>query len=263
MTFYDRYISGETKTVYDDIYKLGQDAFLAENFTDIEKVMAETFHRVAYNLDIIYKELKAINYFFKTEFKYNFERPLIKPLPNTGHLLKTLDETVSEFGFIPLSLKMFYEIVGACNFAWDYEKNEELMWNYADPIQICSIDDLVSTIDEDWLEETREMFNNSEYINDPEAQEEYPHLEISADFYHKDNVSGGMPYCIKITKTPSIDSRFLFEPHNTTFINYLRICFENCGFSRITIPENKNNYQAFFQKVKPLLKKFNPIGVWN
>ena len=66
MTLYDRYISGETETVYEDIYKLGGDAFDENNFADIEKVLTVTFERVAYNLDIIYKELTNINYLFKT-----------------------------------------------------------------------------------------------------------------------------------------------------------------------------------------------------
>ena len=144
MKLYDRYKIGETETVYEDIYKLGGDAFLESNFADIEKVLTETFERVAYNLDIIYKELTNINYLFKTNFEFNFERPLIKPLADTDKLLSRLDKSVRPFGFVPLSLKMFYKIVGACNFGWDYETNEDFIWQCADPIQITSLDDLVS-----------------------------------------------------------------------------------------------------------------------
>src|SRR5688500_2190430 len=111
MTFYDRYINGQTQQVYQDIYALGQDAFSPTNLPDIEQVLTETFQRVAFNLDIIYAELKNINYLFKTEYKFNFERPLHKPLPDTGLLLKKLDTAVESYGFVPLSLKFFYKIV--------------------------------------------------------------------------------------------------------------------------------------------------------
>ena len=246
MTLYDRYLNSETVTVYEDIHKLGEDAFLESNFEDIEKVLTESFERVAYNLDIIYKELKNINYLFKTEFEFNFERPLIKPLADTDKLLARLDKSVRPFGFVPISLKIFYKIVGACNFGWDYETNEDFIWQCSDPIQITSLDDLVSEVtDEDYLDDLQEYYKDDGFVS----------LQLSADYLHKDNISGGQPYSLQLTTNASIDGQFLYEEHNTTFINYLRICFDNCGFSRITNPEYKNDYQIFFDKVRPQLKR--------
>jgi hypothetical protein len=245
MRFYERYLNGETGIVYAEIYKLGEAAFLPENFSDIEKVLTETFERVAYNLEIIYHELISINYRFKTDPKYNFERPLVKPLPNTYALLARLEEIVSPFGFVPVSLKMFYKIVGSCNFGWDYETNEDFIWQCADPIHIISLDDLVSEIsDEDNLSDLKDYFEEDDFVA----------LQLSADYLHKDNVSGGPPYSLQLTPQPSIDGNFLNEEHNTTFINYLRICFENCGFPKIINSEYENDYQEFFDKVKPQLK---------
>ncbi|PWS29869.1 hypothetical protein [Pedobacter paludis] len=245
MTFYERYINGQTEQVYQDIYALGQDAFLPTNLPDIEKVLTETFQRVAYNLDIIYSELKKINYLFNTECEYDFQRPLVKPSENTAQLLVKLENVVKPFGFIPLSLKMFYKIVGACNFGWDYDTNEEYLWQYADPIQIFSLSDVLSEVeDENFLSYMQESFE----------EEGFASLELSADYFHKDNTSGGPAYALKITDKPSVDGEFLNEEHKTTFINYLRICFDNCGFSRITNPENNNDYQTFFDKVKPQLR---------
>ncbi|MFI5137438.1 MAG: hypothetical protein ACHQIM_06395 [Sphingobacteriales bacterium] len=248
MRFYDRYINGEDgRSVYADIYNLKQEAFSDEHFWDIQNVLTETFTRVAFNLEIIFSELKNINYVFKTEFRFNFERPLLRPLPDTDELLVKLDDAISDFGQIPLSLKLFYKIVGSCNFAWDYDNQPEMFWEYADPIQITSLDDLVSYVsDDDWKEYLSEALTDN--------YTPHPNIELAADYYHKDNVSGGPPYSIQITKEPSIDSLFLNEPNKTTFINYLRVCMENCGFSRITEPEYKNDYKAFFEKVKPQLK---------
>lgn len=246
MTLYERYMSGETEAVYVDIEKLGNNAFHSSNYPEIERVLAETFGRVAFNLDVIYKELLAINYLFRTEFDYNSERPLVTPLENSDELLTKLDNAVRPFGFVPESLKTFYKIVGACNFAWDYDTNGDFIWNCADPIQIMSLDDLVSYVTgDDGIFELTEGFENDGVAA----------LQLSADYLHKDNISGGMAYSLKLTDKPSIDGQFLNEEHNTTFINYLRICFDNCGFSRMTNAENKNDYQEFFDKVEPLLKK--------
>ncbi len=247
MTLYDRYINGQTEQVYQDIYALGQDAFLPENLQDIEKVLTETFHRVAYNLEIIYEELVAINYLFKADPEYNFEKSLHRPLPDTDILLQQLDEAVKPFGFVPLSMKFFYKIVGGVNFVWDYETNEDFMWEMADPIQITSLDAVLETVMEEWWHEEIQQ-----YIDDEDNEDAF--IELAADDLHKDNMSGGQPYAIQITKKHSIDSSFVNERNNTTFINYLRICFEYCGFPGITRPDTNNDYQAFFDKVKPKLK---------
>ena len=247
MTLYDRYIKGQTEEVYQDIAALKQTAFLPGNIREIEKVLTETFHRVAYNLDIIYSELQNINYLFKTEFEYNFQRPLHKPLSDTESLLTVLDKAVESYGFVPLSLKFFYRIVGGVNFGWDYETSKDFMWRMADPIQVASLDDLVNEVtDDDWKE------NMEDYFSDDKDGTVF--LELAADDLHKDNVSGGPPYSLDITKSPSIDSKFRNEPNETTFINYLRICFKYCGFPGLARPDTKNDYQTFFDKVKPHLK---------
>ena len=123
---------------------------------------------------------------------------------------------------------MFYRIVGSCNFAWDYETNEDFIWQCADPIQIISLDDLVSGVaNEDNLSDMADYYQ----------EEGYASLQLAADYLHKDNISGGPAYSLLITENPSVDGQFLNEEHDTSFINYLRICFDNCGFSRITNPE--------------------------
>ncbi|MFD2564687.1 hypothetical protein [Aquimarina rubra] len=248
MNLYERYLNGETKAVYDDIYKLGSKAFDDLHKKEVEKVMKETFDRVLFNLNIIYNELINIGYLFKKDFEFNFEKPLHTPLENTEPLIKKLELAVKDFGFIPLSLKYFYRIVGGVNFVWDFETNEEFMWNMSDPIQVSSLDSLVEEVTSKYWKEDIQQYVNDENFG-------CAFLNISADDLHKDNVSGGQPYAIEITREPSVDARFMNEPNETTFINYLRICFENCGFPGITRPNTNNEYQAFFNKVKPQLKQ--------
>jgi hypothetical protein len=236
-TLIARYQAGETKQVYAEIQALGQDAFLPENFPAVEAVLIETFERVAHNLQVIYTALQATGYVFVA-------RPLHPPLPGTEKLLQQLDDAVRDYGYVPLSLKYFYKIAGGVDFAWDYDAEANIPWKLADPIQISSLDELVPYVaDADWREYMHECMDDE---NGGAA-----FLELSADDLHKDNISGGMPYSLRITAMPAIDSDFMFEPHQTTFINYLRICFEYCGFAG---NPDEESYRAFVASVKPKLK---------
>ena len=247
MNLHERYLNGETKDVYDKIYELGFDAFNSENKEIVEKILIETFERVLFNLEIIYKELVKIGYLFKTNCKFNWEKPLHKPLDNTELLIERTDLIVKPFGFVPLSLKYFYRIVGGVNFVWDFETNDEFMWDMADPIQISSLDSIVQELsNEYWREEIQQ------YVDDEEFGCAF--IDLSADDLHKDNVSGGQSYALEITKEKSVDAKFLNEPNETTFINYLRICFEHCGFPGIKTSDN-SNFNFFCKSVKPQLKK--------
>jgi hypothetical protein len=232
-TFTERYKNGETRTVYADIMSLGEKSFHKEHYKDIQNVLHETCMRASFNLSLIYNELSSIGYNFCKGTQYNFQRPIVKPLPDTEKLLQRLDRIVKPYGHVPESLKTFYKIIGGCNFAWDYDSNDEIPWEGADPIQIIPLDDLVSELVE--MEE------------DP-----IEYLDLSADYFHKDNISGGPAYAIEITERPVIDGHFLHEEHDTTFMDYLRITFENCGFSRgeyINEPE----FMRFVEKVRSRL----------
>jgi hypothetical protein len=248
MKFIERYLSGEDcTTVYDDIYALGDKAFSTEHFDDVQAVLTETFNRIAFNLRVIYHELNNINYGFKTIFTSNSDKPLVAPLPNSDKLIADLENAVADFGKTPLSLKLFYKTVGACNFAWDYESQPDLLWEGADPIQISSLDDLVAyATTDDWKEYINESL---EYDED-----EVPSLELAADYLHKDNISGGPAYSLQITPTESIDALFLNESNETTFIDYLRICMESCGFPGDSDFRQSLSYKNFYAKVKSQLK---------
>lgn len=246
--FIERYLDGEDgRAVYDDIYALGEEAFNNEYFDDVYAVLTETFNRVAFNLQVIYRELSSINYIFKSNFTSNSDRSLVAPLLNSDRLIEDLENAVADFGKIPLSLKLFYKIVGSCNFTWDYESQPILLWEGADAIQIDSLDDLVAYVTtDDWKEYITESL---EYDED-----EIPSLELAPDYLHKDNISGGPSYSLQITQNESIDSLFLNEPNETTFIDYLRICMENCGFPGDSDFRQHQSYKDFYIKVKPQLK---------
>lgn len=146
MNLYEQYLDGAHEAVYEEIYKLGDKAFDSEYKKEVDKVLQETFERVSFNLKIIYKELIKLGYLFNIDCQFNFEKPLHEPLENTENLIGQLDRAVSSFGYVPLSLKYFYRIVGGVNFVWDLAANNQLMWDLADPIQVASLDSVVEQV---------------------------------------------------------------------------------------------------------------------
>lgn len=237
-----RYLSGEFEKVWHEIESANiqqLDVFQAD---DIRAVLHETFSRVAHNLKIIYKSLNDIGYHFASE------HPLVTSDNNTDTQLKQLQDAVTPFGYLPESLKYFYKIAGSCDFTWNTYDSSPI-WEYSDPLQVCGLRDLlVYASDGDWSEYMEEL--------NTEATDFVPYLELSADYYHKDNISGGQAYSIALNPHPSVDSKFLFEEGNTSFVNYLRISISNCGFSRIDKIPRIESLDSFLKTVKPQLKPF-------
>jgi len=236
MKLLEKYLQGDTVRVYEEIEQMGRDAFERNNIPEIKAVLTETMNRVAYNLEVIHAILVEQKYCFNKNPRHDFEIPLLKPRWGTPIHIYRLERAISAFGYVPLSLKMFYKIVGSCNFAWDYDSNGTIPWEGADPIQISPISDL--------LAEAKEIEPDDAPVG----------LPVSADYYHKDNISGGPPYSVELTAKPQVDSRFLYEEHETTFVNYLRIAMDNCGFSRVYAVNELSDFMNYCRKVKPLLK---------
>ena len=231
-----RYLQGNTVQVYEELERMGKDAFEGNNLVDTNAVLNETMNRVAYNLGVIHAALVDENYFFKNDPVEDFEFPVLKPQLETSFYVDELQEIVSDLGHVPLSLKVFYKVVGSCNFAWDYDADATIPWEGADPIQLFPLKYL--------LTEAEEI--------DPDDKPFA--LPVSADYYHKDNISGGPAYSVELTASPQVDSRFLNEEHETTFVNYLRIVMENCGFARAYAVKDEPGFLDYCKKVKPLLK---------
>jgi hypothetical protein len=236
MNLLDRYLRGDHFEVYEEIERMGKGALARHNVGMVEAIHRETMNRVAYNLGVIYSGLVEEKYCFHSNLRFDFEYPLLEPFPNAKDLIRKLEKKVKKFGHVPLSLKSFYEIVGSCNFGWDYNAIDEIPWKGADPIQIGPITDLL------------------EEVEDMEIEDEEPGLSVSADFLHKDNVSGGPCYAVELTAGPQADSRLLNEEHETSFINYLRIVMEGCGFSRAGAVGHLDSFVQFSRKIKPQLK---------
>ena len=194
----------------------GNDAFLQENYADIEKVLTETFQRVAYNLEVIYEELINFNYRFKTKFNYNFERPLIKPLQIQRNYYISLMYQLSHLDLFLYRSKCFIELLALVILLGIIKQMKIL----CGAVQIQFKFQALMALSRRLLKQItwkhwQNIYNEDGFVS----------LALAADYFHKDNISGGPAYALQLTSKPSIDSQFLNEEHETTFINYLRICF--------------------------------------
>lgn len=234
-----RYLEGECTAVYKEIELLDVDKISEQQQNEIHQILDETFRRVRYNLDVIYTELQAIGYIFETD------EPLHEAYAGTTNILSKINHTITSFGKLPLSLRYFYKYTGGVNFVGNYDDEIPILWEMSDVIQIISLPELLEIVDTaDWQEEMDEIYED----------EQIAYLELSADVYHKDNISGGRAYAIRIQKESLVDTSFLFEMHDTSFVNYLRICFEYAGFPGVENFGSNASFNDYLLKVKPLLK---------
>lgn len=112
-------------------------------------------------------------------------------------------------GPLPISLTAFWELVGSVD------------WVGMHPSWPTGLDPLVVDPPEACL---------SELDDRPQILETYGHLEVflAPDDLHKDNVSGGAPYSVRLPD-PAMDFAFNFERHNLLFVPYLRLAILQYG----------------------------------
>lgn len=219
-TFIERYNNGEYREVWEELFLLDDGVRDPSILPDALSVVNETMTRVQQNIVQIYNRLVEIGYEF--EMMEGIDKPIIPPAPYIKEQIREIESIV---GIIPLSLKAWYEMVGTVSFLGRHPK-----WDtgiYYDPLFVSPIETALMEYDE-WrilLEKYGE-----EKIG--------PYcISIAPDYYHKANISGGEPYKMAIPNA-AIDAKLLNERHDTTFVEYLRICFTWGGFPGL---ENSSN----------------------
>lgn len=219
-SFLSRYQAGEHVQVWAELQALGEQVREEPLYSDALAVARETMRRVRYNIELLIPRLTELGYQFgspgmETDGLVESLPPVFSPpAANVDDLIATLER---QAGPLPLALKAFYQVVGGVNL-----EGRDPDWLYdggmygLDPLEVYPLDeDLV------------------EWCLDPDAlgEDEEPYrIALAPDYYHKYGISGGAPYEIAIPNL-AIDAPLLNEWHETTFVNYLRICFECGGMS--------------------------------
>ncbi|TDA66424.1 MAG: hypothetical protein D9V45_05720 [Chloroflexi bacterium] len=213
MTFLNRYLKGEYVQVWSELLEYGESVRQEPILSDALAVSQETMARAKTNIERLIPRLTEIGFqFFAPEMVYGL------PKQRDLNYLHELEEQV---GLIPLSMQICYEKIGFVLLMGTHPewKNYFTKDFLIDPLVILPI--------ESGLEEFQQWQWRQETFGDKVTGGfQFP---LSPDIYHKSNISGGDPYSIGLPNA-AIDAPLIGERHNTTFVDYLRICFKWGGF---------------------------------
>lgn len=221
--FYERYEQGLHQEVYDELLALQEHIHEPHLYDEALVIVRTMMRRVRHNLEVIVPRLSQMGYLFREggfwenaptekQTRLKKEYPIFQPpTPETYQRVAQLEQLV---GTLPLSLKCWYEEVGAVNFIGLFPSNERGYGPVLDPLCVDSV------------EVALQMVTSLHKVG---LWEEEPLLILAPDNYHKYGYSGAGSYNM-LLPCKAIDTTFLNEPHNTTFVNYLRICWKWGGF---------------------------------
>jgi len=158
---------------------------------------------------------------------YQFqEEPIKSPCKEAADIIRQIEK---EAGIIPMALKDFYLTIGGINF-----KDKHPKWNfveYPDPIVIFPVEDVYYEFKDFLVDKEYYLYHhNGKFL-----------IPISPDYYHKENVSGGMWYNIPIPNS-SEDPVIEDERHKLSFTKYLDHALENGGFCSLDGNGNRLGY---------------------
>lgn len=256
MGYLDRYLAGEHEQVWAELGALGAAVRDEPLYSDALAVARETMRRALHNIETLIPRLKAVGYRFgyywlrKDQREPDSEKlPLFAPAdPDAPAQLADLENAV---GPIPLSIVAWYETIGVVNFvglaprSWglrdpkarlrwatwiataddpDMPRDAELFHNAGlidwerpevvlDPLQVMPLNRQLAML-RDWQEEMRLYGDNPPFTL---------LMALSATLKY-DDPNGWELYQVVLPQS-SADTHLSGEWHDTTFVNYLRICF--------------------------------------
>ena len=209
--FLRRYRSGECEQVWAELVALGEAVRSPTLLPDARGVARETMERARSNIDTLVRRLRDLQYTFVAD------AAVVEPAPDVPQAIAALEGRV---GPIPLSLCAWWEVGGSADLrgthpAWPDPRT----WRYPDPLVLLPIEEALVDLND---------YVYSEFNHAPPPGAQYP-LTIAPDDAHKADVSGGEPYSIMVPAATA-DALLREEWHETTLVNYLRICFRWGGF---------------------------------
>ena len=238
MSLYERYKAGEYEEVWSQIRAISNRECLASD--DIVDVAKETMERVAKNADLIAGRLQAAGWRALSADAIDLRTA---PSPDDRAIMDLVRDTID--APLPLSMEMFWRVVGGINWVWDYEQrtprpslNVEAPLDELDPLCIYPPEAAAYAIDE-WMDE-----EYPEMSGLPDGQFR---LDLAPDDLHKANISGGDPYGI-ILPSENPDPVFMHGSRQSHLVDYLRHCFKWAGFPGLEEYESRADVQSFLRE---------------
>ncbi len=213
-TWLERYRKGQHEQVWNEMMAVGERIRDEPLFSDALAVARETMRRARDNIEILRARLERIGY----RFAYPDEA-VMPPRPDVHRCIEELERRV---GPMPLALRAWYEIVGSVNFIGYHPHWDETA--YTDPLVVDPIDMALEEYSI-WREACREFGR--------EAMGPF-NAPLAPDYYHKTDIVSAPHRSVVVYRiilpNPAADAPVRDEPHQTTFVNYLRTCFRWGGF---------------------------------
>jgi hypothetical protein len=212
MNYLERYHNGEYEQVWSDLQALGPTVRREPHYAQACEVAAETMRRVRRNCQRIVSRLQALGYTFDTFPDGSGRSYITAPLlPPSDVMRADCAELEAQAGQLPLSLVAFWQEVGAVDLVGMH------------PVWPEGLDPLVVDPPEGALSF---LFDEQESEGESEGVRWFAGL--APDDLHKDNVSGGDPYGVRLPEA-SADFLFLYERHGLLFVPYLRVAILRWG----------------------------------
>jgi hypothetical protein len=227
ISYFERYselasLNYENKRIWAELTSLGADIRQEPLYSDAKAVARETMIRAKQNVETLVERLGTLGYRFLSA-----QRVWTPPDQASTAALDALEQ---QYGLLPLSLRMWYEIVGPVDFMGTHPRLSSFdsldkgvsrsLPVYADPLVI---DPFRSDPLSFYLELVYE--HTGEEITDPPYG-----LWLAPDAIHKANHSGGGPTQIMFPN-PAMDGPLISDDWDgVLFVNYLRTCFRWGGF---------------------------------
>jgi hypothetical protein len=235
----ERFRRGECEQVWEELYALGPAVRQGDLYPDAQAVALETMRRVRHNIELLIPRLEELGYEFgyawmkqerfRVDETWRAEQPVRYTSPPSA-INERLQRFEEQAGLMPLSLRAFYREVGGVNFVGRHPAWEQLFEaQRTHGIVPSNLDPLVV-----WGFELIDHYYAS-------LDEESPfQLPIAADYELKYDISGAGPYWIEMPDAAA-DALLLGEWHQTTFVNYLRLCLHYGGLARPAIHQQPDS----------------------
>jgi hypothetical protein len=247
-----RYQRGFHKEVYDELVALGEKMFMSSIYEEAQAVAQTLMQRVRYNIGLIVPRLHTLGYRFgegmwglENEISPGEKLTYEKDVPifgvSTENTLIYIQKLEGLIGNLPLSLLHWYQEVGCVNFVGLFPSDEKRVFDRQDG---CDLDPLL-------IYSVELVYKMVLGYKERNVWEKDPTLPVSPDNLFKYDYSGSGPYVIRMP-CKAFDAPLLRERHNTTFINYLRICMQWGGFPGLE-QHNKLSREEFTFLTKDLL----------
>jgi hypothetical protein len=146
---------------------------------------------------------------------YVFADPDGVLVPPPFDIVAQLDRLEAVAGMLPLSLRCWYEEVGQVNLTGEHP---DWSHQFPDPLVVEAPVEYLLLEHETWAADRGTEWDRGAFT-----------IDLAPDALHKSDVSGGPPYSMVVPNT-GVDGLLRWENHQTTFVNYLRICFRFGGF---------------------------------